>query len=65
MYKNFVNDCLNADATIQDLDGYIEYWHTNETNNTLQEFLGLSDYEYEQWGKSSDSIFRDILSCRQ
>ena len=30
-----------------DLDDYIEYWHTHETGNTLQEFLGLTDYEYE------------------
>ncbi|MCL2087466.1 MAG: hypothetical protein FWH05_07755 [Oscillospiraceae bacterium] len=65
MYKNFIYDCLNAEATIRDLNDYIEYWHNNETTNTLQEFLGLTDYEYEQWGKSSDSIFRDILSCRQ
>ena len=48
-----------------DLDNYIEYWHNNETGNTLQEFLGLTDIEYNQWGKSSDSIFRDILACRQ
>ncbi|MCL2089249.1 MAG: hypothetical protein FWH14_07175 [Oscillospiraceae bacterium] len=65
MYNNFIDDCLSAKAYILDLDKYIEYWHENETNNTLQDFLGLTEYEYEQWGKSSDSIFRDILSCRQ
>ena len=63
--KSFVEACLNADATLFDLDDYIEYWHTHETGNTLQEFLGLTDYEYEQWGKSSDIIFRDIIRCRQ
>ena len=65
MYKNFVEDCLNAEATLSDLDDYVEYWHNNDTGNTLQEFLGLTDYEFEQWGKSSDVIFRDILSSRQ
>jgi len=65
MYKNFIIDCLNADTNIFDLDKYIEYWHKNNTGNTLQEFLGLTDYEYEQWGKSSDSIFRDIISRRK
>ena len=63
--KSFVEACLNADATLFDLDDYIEYWHTHETGNTLQEFLGLTDYEYEQWGKSSDIIFREIIRCRQ
>ena len=65
MYSNFVNDCLSAEATLFDLDRYVEHWHNNDTGNTLQEFLGLTDYEFEQWGKSSDVIFRDILFCRQ
>ncbi len=66
MYKiSFIVDCLNADATLFDLDRYVEYWHTHDTGNSLQEFLGLTDYEYEQWGKSSDIIFRDILRCRR
>lgn len=66
MYKkNFIDDCLNADATLFQLDDYIEYWHTHDTNNTLQEFLGMTDYEYEQWGISSDVILRDILRCRR
>ena len=63
--KSFVEACLNADATLFDLYDYIEYWHTHETGNTLQEFLGLTDYEYEQWGKSSDIIFKNIIRCRQ
>lgn len=66
MYKvSFIDDCLNADATLFELDSYIEYWHTHDTANSLQEFLGMTDYEYEQWGKTSDIIFRDILRCRQ
>lgn len=66
MYKkSFIDACLNAEATLFELDNYIEYWHTHDTEKTLQEFLGLTDYEYEQWGKSSDVIFRDILRCRR
>ncbi len=65
MLNNFIDDCINANANVFDLDDYIEYWHNNETNNTLKDFLGLTDYEYEQWGKSNDSIFQDILSCRK
>ena len=62
---SFIDDCLNADATLFELDDYIEFWHTHDTGNSLQEFLGMTDYEYEQWGKTSDIIFRDILRCRQ
>ncbi len=34
-----------------DLDGRVEYWHTHDTGNTLQEFLGMTDSEYEKWGR--------------
>lgn len=66
MYKkSFIEDCLNGDATLFNLNSYIEYWHTNDIDCTLQEFLGMTDYEYEQWGKSSDAIIRDIIRCRR
>ena len=64
MYNNFIEDCLDAEADLFDLDDYIDYWHENETGETLREFLGLTPYEYEAWGNSDDSIFRDILRCR-
>ena len=67
--KNFTEQILylslNKEFCIVSIDDYIKYWHEHETGNTLQEFLGLTDYECEQWGKSSDSIFRDIIFCRQ
>lgn len=63
--QSFVDACLSGNATIFDLDNYIDYWHDHDTEETLQEFLGITDYEYELWGKSKDTIFRDILRCRQ
>ncbi len=65
MYKKtFIQSCLDGEATLFDLDEYIDYWHEHETGLTLREFLGLTPYEYQEWGKNSDSIFRDILRCR-
>ena len=63
--KSFIESCLDGDATLFELDDYIEYWHTHDTDISLKEFIGMTDYEYEQWGKSSDAILRDILYCRQ
>ncbi len=66
MYKKtFIDACLDAEATLFDLDDYVEYWHTHETGNSLREFLGMTPYEYWQWGITSDAIIRDILSCRR
>lgn len=63
--KTYVQSCLDGDANIFDLDDYIDYWNNNDTGMTLREFLGLTPYEYQEWGKNSDSIFRDILKCRR
>ncbi|MDE6021605.1 MAG: hypothetical protein K2H01_11495 [Ruminococcus sp.] len=63
--KSFIADCLSGDATLSEIDDYVEYWHTHETGNSLQEFLGLTDFEYEQYVKSLDTILKDILRCRQ
>ncbi len=62
--KTYIQACLDGEANLFDLDDYVDYWHEHDTGNTLREFLGLTPYEYEEWGKSSDSIFRDILRCR-
>ena len=62
--KTYVQACLDGDANIFDLDDYIDYWHDNDTGVPLREFLGLSPYEYQEWAKNSDSIFRAILRCR-
>lgn len=67
MYHNFIQDCLNGDAILNDLDDYIDMWHDDTTDDTqtLQEFLGLTAYEYDQWIlKGSNKIFRDIVYCR-
>ena len=65
MFKNFMVDCLNKNAKASDLERYVEYWHTHETGNTLKEFLGMSDSEYEQWGKSSDAVVEHFLVERK
>lgn len=61
----FIDACLNGQASLNELDNYIEYWHTHNTGNSLREFLGLTNSEYEQWAKSSDSIFKDIIQARR
>ena len=61
---SFIDGCLYGTTELEDLDDYVEYWHTHETNNTLREFLGMSPYEYAEWLKLGDAVIRDILRCR-
>lgn len=65
MHTNFMIDCLNRNAKIDDLEQYVEYWHTHETGNSLKEFLGMSDSEYERWGKTSDAVIEQFLTERK
>lgn len=65
MHTNFMIDCLNRNAKINDLDQYVEYWHTHETGNSLKVFLGMSDSEYERWGKTSDAVIEQFLTERK
>lgn len=65
MHTNFMIDCLNRNAKIDDLEQYVEYWHTHETGNSLKVFLGMSDSEYERWGKTSDAAIEQFLSERK
>ena len=62
--KTYIQACLDGEATIFEIEKYIEYWHENDIDMTLREFLGFTEYEYQEWGKSSNSIIRDIMRCR-
>lgn len=63
--KSFIDECLYGIGDIEDIYDYIQYWHTHQTNKSLEEFLGLTEYEYNAWIKNDDSIIRDILRCRR
>ncbi len=62
--QNFIDGCLYGTTEIEELDDYVEYWHTHETDNTLRDFLGMTQYEYGEWLKHGNVILRDILRCR-
>lgn len=65
MYKqSFVQACIDCNAEISDLDNYIEYWHTHKMDTSLREFLGLTQQEYERWGKEGDIVLENIIKER-
>ena len=62
--NNFIDACLYGDTDLEELDDYVEFWHTHDTGISLREFLGMTKYEYETLITSGNSILRDILRCR-
>ena len=43
------------------IDSYIEYWHTHDTGNSLQDFLGMTKDEFVKYVKYGDRYIFDIL----
>lgn len=48
---------INYDA----IDDYIEYWHTHDTGNSLQDFLGMTKKEFVLYIKHGERYIFDIL----
>ncbi|MBR0283044.1 MAG: hypothetical protein IJQ81_15895 [Oscillibacter sp.] len=61
---SFIDACLNQTAAPQDVESYVEYWHTHEVNCTLREYLGMSAEEYASWVKRGDDAIPEILQRR-
>ena len=60
--KSFIQACIDGEATVFEIENYIEYWHENNIDVSLREFLGFSEYEYIEWGKRRDhGVYRKIL----
>ena len=63
--KSFIDACLAGDAILDDIENYIKYWHENELKLELNEFLGMTPYEYANWIKTGeDMLLRDIIEAR-
>ena len=63
--KSFIDACLAGDSILDDIEDYISYWHENETNLALNEFLGMTSHEYGNWLKTgNDMVLRDIIEAR-
>ena len=47
---SFVDAVLAGRATTDDVDDWVEQWHTTDTGDIeLHEFLGLDEREMESW----------------
>jgi hypothetical protein len=63
--QNFVDAVLAGHATADDVDDWIEKWHTTDTGEIeLHEFLGLSENEMELW-VGSHTTLEQIIARRE
>lgn len=66
MNSSFIEKCINGDASLDEIDDYIDEWHDSDSTNDLElhEFLGMSWEEYSLWAVKP-SLLAEILNHRK
>ena len=54
--SDFITDCINADALLEEIEEYIEEWHISETDKPIYDFLGMTQEEYFLWVENDDML---------
>jgi hypothetical protein len=61
-YK-FIDLVVSGDVAIHEVDDYVETWHEGNYTCTLHEYLGLTDFEYNNF-LLQHSALREIVDYR-
>lgn len=57
----FLEACQRGEASAEDIDDWIERWHTIDSQGmTLAAYLGMTEEEYSEWLHDSQAIHRFI-----
>lgn len=63
--QTFVDAVLAGLASLDQVDDWIERWHTSDTGDTeLHDFLGLQESEMESWMQSGETL-EQIIARRE
>jgi hypothetical protein len=61
----FLDLCLSGDVVMDEIDEFVEAWHTDDRiNEPVHVFLGMSEEEYALWVEQPGSL-RLILAARE
>jgi hypothetical protein len=52
----FIEKCVSGTAQPDEVDYYIDQWHTGYSDLPLHTYLGMSWEEYKTWVESPDSL---------
>jgi len=61
---NFKDQYLSGEVDISKLDDFVENWHKNKTNMTLQNYLGFNDEEYVAFVRGEIEI-KNLLNSQK
>ena len=66
MNNSFIEKCINGDASLDEIDDYINEWHDSDLSNgiELHEYLGMTWKEYSIWA-IKPSFLAEIVNSRK
>jgi hypothetical protein len=62
--QTFIERYLAGDAHPQEIDDYVDAWHSTPQVLELHQFLGMSKEEYARWLRNPDA-FSEIAHARK
>jgi hypothetical protein len=62
--KLFMERCLDGDASPCDISLYIRDWRDMDSDEALEDFLGMTAGEYDAWLDNPQSL-TDIIAARK
>ncbi|MGF9715241.1 hypothetical protein [Paenibacillus naphthalenovorans] len=60
----FMDACMSGDAMADEIENYIEEWHESDSEETIYDFLGMTEEEYGLWVEN-ESILKSIFFARK
>ncbi|MGE0258965.1 MAG: hypothetical protein AB7H71_10325 [Alphaproteobacteria bacterium] len=54
--RTFVELCIAGDASLAEIDGFIDAWHAAPDGTELHEYLGMTGDEYSLWLRAPDAL---------
>lgn len=52
----FIDECLSGTAFLDDIDDWVERWHSIDTELSLNAFLGFTDEEAALWAERPEAL---------
>lgn len=60
----FISKCLRGETLANEIDQFVEAWHSSDVDTTLQNYLGMTAEEYNAWVLDA-SVLPFILKARR
>ena len=54
--RSFLDLYLNGEALAEEIDDFVDRWHSNPGQSEIYDFLGMSKQEYSLWLRDPDSL---------